>query len=106
MSYTMTATTEFAVFAEGSSRVQVHFDDNCVLIPDPVAQSRMPRLVKKSYSLPLWRRRSNPNISSDDGIAASPPEEKGVVITVPVPRSVVVCGTSTESGRTPPGSRR
>lgn len=72
---------------------RVHFDDTCVLIPDPVVQSRMPRLVKKSYSLPLWRRRSNSNPPVDvvEAIAgpASPTEEKGMIFTVSVPRSVL-----------------
>lgn len=69
--------------------VRVHFHDACVLIPDPVVQSRMPRLVKKSYSLPLWRKRSNSQSPLDDPqLAASPPSEhSGVSFTVSVPRS-------------------
>ncbi|CAL1696832.1 unnamed protein product [Somion occarium] len=37
----------------------VRFDNECVLIPDPPPQSRLPRMVKRSYSLPLWKRRSS-----------------------------------------------
>ena len=74
-------------------RQVVQFDDTCVLIPDPVVQSRMPRLVKKSYSLPLWRRRSSSNPPLDVAEVlpgtSSPTEEKsGMVFTVSVPRSV------------------
>lgn len=70
----------------------VHFDDTCVLIPDPVVQSRMPRLIKKSYSLPLWRRRSNSNPPSaelEGQLSSSPEDKPGVSITVPVPRLVI-----------------
>ncbi|KAI0700458.1 hypothetical protein BC835DRAFT_1304118 [Cytidiella melzeri] len=71
-------------------QVQVHFQDSCVLIPDPIAQSRMPRLVKKSYSLPLWKKRSSSRQPSSDAeldgaIAASPSKDAGVTITVPLP---------------------
>ncbi|KAJ7606019.1 hypothetical protein FB45DRAFT_941556 [Roridomyces roridus] len=43
---------------------RVRFDAECVLIPDAPAAKHRPRLVTKSYSLPLWRRRAN---SEDDG---------------------------------------
>ncbi|TCD65082.1 hypothetical protein EIP91_003284, partial [Steccherinum ochraceum] len=36
---------------------RVRFDSECVLIPEPSSPSRMPRLLKKSYSLPLWRKK-------------------------------------------------
>ena len=76
------------------SASHVHFDNTCVLIPDPVAQSRMPRLVKKSYSLPIWKKRaiSNPPpgvVETAPG-PASPTEERGMVFTVSVPRSVML----------------
>ncbi|KAI0344011.1 hypothetical protein BDW22DRAFT_1119202 [Trametopsis cervina] len=89
LSPSTTLTTSPAVI-ECTSHVQVHFDDSCVLIPDPVAQSRMPRLVKKSYSLPLWKKRAGSQLPAGDAeldpaIAASPPKDGGVTITVPVP---------------------
>ena len=70
----------------------VQFDDTCVVIPDPVAQSRMPRLIKKSYSLPLWRKRSPSNPPPDaEGhpqLASSPEDRSPMSITVSVPRFV------------------
>ncbi|OSD05751.1 hypothetical protein PYCCODRAFT_1405602 [Trametes coccinea BRFM310] len=45
---------------------KVRFDQDCVLIPDPVPSSRLPRLVTKSYSLPLWKRKHrDPPVVSD-----------------------------------------
>lgn len=93
MSYTMTTASPATTARDSSSRVQVHFDDTAVLIPEPIVQSRMPRLVKKSYSLPRWRKRPSSNVPAHSGdldgpLASSPPEEKGAVITVPMPRSV------------------
>ncbi|KAI8983316.1 hypothetical protein BD414DRAFT_490555 [Trametes punicea] len=45
---------------------KVRFDHECVLIPDPVPTSRLPRLVTKSYSLPLWKRKQRePPVTSD-----------------------------------------
>lgn len=37
---------------------RVRFDEQCVLIPDPVTPSRMPRFLRKSYTLPLWKRKA------------------------------------------------
>lgn len=37
---------------------RVRFEADCVLIPDPSPVSRMPRLVTKSYAVPLWRKRN------------------------------------------------
>lgn len=74
---------------EDASTPAVQFDDTCVVIPDPVVQSRMPRLVRKSYSLPLWRKRSNSNPPLDTvEIAGSPEDRSGVSFTVPLPRCV------------------
>ncbi|KAI9059549.1 hypothetical protein FKP32DRAFT_1679629 [Trametes sanguinea] len=45
---------------------KVRFDQDCVLIPDPAPSSRLPRLVTKSYSLPLWKRKHrDPPVVSD-----------------------------------------
>ncbi|EKM49223.1 uncharacterized protein PHACADRAFT_265740 [Phanerochaete carnosa HHB-10118-sp] len=75
------------VLDEDPSPLAVQFDDTCVVIPDPVVQSRMPRLIKKSYSLPLWRKRSNSNLPPTDTVevAGSPEDRPGVSITVPLP---------------------
>ncbi|KAI0089982.1 hypothetical protein BDY19DRAFT_992920 [Irpex rosettiformis] len=88
-STTTTPTTPSSSTATNSSG-HVHFDDSCVLIPDPVAQSRIPRLVKVSYSLPLWKKRSSlqqPSSDSeqDSAIATSPSKDGTVKITVPIP---------------------
>lgn len=80
---------------------RVHFDNTCVLIPELAVQSRMPRLIKKSYSLPLWRKRSGsiPPVNGADAAPGSdsPTEERNMVIKVSVPRSVLL-PFSNESG--------
>ncbi|KAI0651242.1 hypothetical protein C8Q79DRAFT_1114248 [Trametes meyenii] len=63
---------------------KVRFDQECVLIPDPLPASRLPRLVTKSYSLPLWRRKHRePSVLSD---SEDDPFEDHVVFKVFVPR--------------------
>jgi len=66
----------------------VRFDNECVLIPEYTSQ-RGPRVVTRSYSLPLWKRRGAP-ASEPDAIhelsSSSPYEETHVVIRVPIPR--------------------
>lgn len=65
---------------------KVRFDQDCVLIPDPLPASRLPRLVTKSYSLPLWKRKQRePSLVSDTEDDSS---EDHVVFKVSVPRSV------------------
>lgn len=73
----------------------VRFDDECVLIPDPPPQSRMPRLIKRSYSLPIWRRRSSSKSALDTPDLIHPSPSEGTVagsednhihFTVAVPR--------------------
>ena len=85
--------TAARVFDDDDDRpAMVQFDDTCVVIPDPVAQSRMPRLIKKSYSLPLWRKRSPsnppPDAEGQPQLASSPEEKSPMSITVSVPRFV------------------
>ena len=65
---------------------KVRFDQECVLIPDPLPMSRMPRLVTKSYSLPLWKRKRSPSVVSE---SEDEPLEDHVVFKVSVPRSVL-----------------
>ncbi|KAL7285870.1 hypothetical protein ACG7TL_000981 [Trametes sanguinea] len=65
---------------------KVRFDQDCVLIPDPVPSSRLPRLVTKSYSLPLWKRKHrDPPVVSD---SEEDLNDDHVVFKVSVPRSV------------------
>nr|VWP01823.1 Acid phosphatase [Ganoderma boninense] len=61
---------------------KVRFDHDCVVIPDPAPASRLPRLVTKSYALPLWKRKRDPSqlSESDDD-----PSDDHVVFKVSVP---------------------
>ncbi|KAI0666201.1 hypothetical protein C8Q78DRAFT_984697 [Trametes maxima] len=62
---------------------RVRFDHECVLIPDPLPASRLPRLVTKSYSLPLWKRKHrDPSVLSD---SEDDPFDDHVVFKVSVP---------------------
>jgi len=68
-----------------SSRV-VRFSDECVLIPESPRSKR--RMLTKSYSLPLWKRK--PSQFSDSEADESPSflnnvEETRVVLKVPLP---------------------
>lgn len=58
----------------------VRFHDECVLIPEPQQRSRMPRLVTKSVSLPLWKRRGS------DVAETEPPSSVDFGFKVPMPR--------------------
>ncbi|KAI9455880.1 hypothetical protein HD554DRAFT_2178303 [Boletus coccyginus] len=49
----------------------VRFETQCIVIPDPGHGSRRPRVVTKSYSLPLWKRRT----SSAGPSASARPED-------------------------------
>ena len=42
----------------------VRFETQCVVIPDHAHGSRRPRVVTKSYSLPLWKKRTSSSGSS------------------------------------------
>ncbi|EMD41476.1 hypothetical protein CERSUDRAFT_90043 [Gelatoporia subvermispora B] len=67
---------------------RVRFEEQCVLIPDPAPSSRMPRLVTKSYSLPLWRRKGQEALSPTDPDTDAKPEsreDEHVVLRVSVP---------------------
>ncbi|KAH8101423.1 hypothetical protein BXZ70DRAFT_1007257 [Cristinia sonorae] len=48
---------------------RVRFDSACVLIPEPAAPSRMPRILSKSYSLPLWKKKSPASTPSSPVVA-------------------------------------
>lgn len=68
-------------------QLSVRFNDQCILIPKHPQRHRLPRMVTKSYSLPLWKRRP----SSSGGPSSSPeadtfvPEDSHVVLRVPIP---------------------
>ncbi|KAJ7649342.1 hypothetical protein DFH06DRAFT_1331717 [Mycena polygramma] len=67
------------------SSARVRFDAECVLIPDlglGTGGSKRPRMVTKSYSLPLWRKPGHNHGGGGGG------EEEHVVLKVALPRSV------------------
>jgi hypothetical protein len=72
--------------AEAPPRL-VRFDDECVLIPDAVPTSRRPRIVTKSYSLPLWKRRVTGPASDPEDHGDEEASEK-IVLSIPVPTCV------------------
>ncbi|KAH0838893.1 hypothetical protein J3R83DRAFT_7320 [Lanmaoa asiatica] len=66
----------------------VRFESQCVVIPDPAHWLRRPRVVTKSYALPLWKRRA----SSASPSTSAPPEDTSfddnqshLVLRVPLP---------------------
>ncbi|KAF8626458.1 hypothetical protein AX15_004863 [Amanita polypyramis BW_CC] len=70
----------------------VRFDNECVLIPQQIRKRS--RVTTRSYSLPLWKRRSQLAVDSDSPEAASPssptvastvPDESHIVLKVPLP---------------------
>lgn len=69
-------------------QLSVRFNDQCILIPKHPQRHRLPRMVTKSYSLPLWKRRPS---SSGGSSSSSPetdtfvPEDSHVVLRVPIP---------------------
>jgi hypothetical protein len=75
------------------SRV-VRFHNECVLIPKATVRPKMPVVLTKSYSLPLWKRRTTQFSDSDveDAAGSSAPlqssEDKRVTIKVPIPTLV------------------
>jgi hypothetical protein len=65
----------------------VRFDNECVLIPESALGSKRPKLVTKSYSLPLWKKRSPQGANGSD-MELDVNDESHVVIKVLVPRYV------------------
>ncbi|KIK98112.1 hypothetical protein PAXRUDRAFT_824243 [Paxillus rubicundulus Ve08.2h10] len=65
----------------------VRFHTQCVVIPERAHRPRIPRVVTKSYSLPLWKRRaSSSGFSSSTELQRDLPfEENHVVLRVPLP---------------------
>lgn len=77
-------TTSFAEESPICIGQRVRFDVECILIPDPSPVYRMPRLVTKSYSVPLWRRRTSEPAVSDSEVDVR--DEEVIVLKVSVPR--------------------
>jgi len=66
---------------------RVRFEADCVLIPDPSPVSRMPRLVTKSYAVPLWRKRNQSQEPFSLSDSETETRDDGhVVLKVSVPR--------------------
>ncbi|KAI0038283.1 hypothetical protein FA95DRAFT_1269792, partial [Auriscalpium vulgare] len=55
-----TSTPKLTASPSSSQDRIVRFDDACVLIPAPAPRSRLPKLLTKSYSLPIFKRRPSP----------------------------------------------
>ena len=78
----------------GSNRV-VRFDNECVLIPK-TTHSKMPMVLTKSYSLPLWKKKpSDSDVEDPVDSFSSPqsPEDNRVTIKVPIPTFVLSSST-------------
>ncbi|KAG6817291.1 hypothetical protein H0H87_010633 [Tephrocybe sp. NHM501043] len=72
----------------------VRFDSECVLIPEPSKRSK----PMKTYSLPLWKKRStDAEVDAASSSSRSPPspEVTHVVFKVPIPRASLPLTTCT-----------
>ncbi|KAF5355914.1 hypothetical protein D9756_004374 [Leucocoprinus leucothites] len=88
--------SESSTSSENDGRM-VRFDNECVLIPEYTSR-KGPRVVTKSYSLPLWKRRGaavsdsegtdDPSSSTSAPLLSSSPDETHVVLRVPIPSIV------------------
>ena len=76
----MSTLVSTAASPHDDERGSVRFDAQCVVIPEP-QRSRRTRLVTKTYSLPLWKRRSS---------LSGPHPDPDLVLRVPLPRSVTL----------------
>ncbi|KAF8553545.1 hypothetical protein OG21DRAFT_1219920 [Imleria badia] len=83
---TATSTPTFTVEPLDDHASAVRFEPQCVVIPDHAHRSRRPRVVTKSYALPLWKRRTSPARPS---ATSAPPEDEEnqshLVLRVPLP---------------------
>ena len=73
-----------------ADRCSVRFEDSCVLIPPGPAKSALrPRIITKSYSLPLWKTSSpKKNVSFQSLVSElnGDTQRKAFSVTVSVPR--------------------
>lgn len=84
------AASEVAALVEDDEHGQslsVRFDNQCVLIPEPPHRHRLPKMVAKSYSLPLWKRRSS-SLSGSSSPETDVFVPEHVILRVPIPRQV------------------
>lgn len=75
----------------------MRFESQCVVIPDSAHHSRRPRVVTKSYALPLWRRRPSfggPPASDTPKDATCEENPSHLVLRVPLPMYVLPCDIS------------
>ncbi|KAH7884207.1 hypothetical protein F5I97DRAFT_1672343 [Phlebopus sp. FC_14] len=79
---TLASTTTTSPDVEPTDECGVRFDTQCVLIPEPSPRHRMPRVVTKSYSLPLWKRRATIPDEKPERITG---DENHVVLRLPLP---------------------
>lgn len=94
---TAAAMSTTTVLTDARTRI-VHFDNECVIIPDPEPRKNRPKIVTKSYSLPLWKRRTSPSpvVPAAPGVSelgereAQTPMDEHVVVKLPLPRCVPV----------------
>lgn len=82
---TATTTTVEPLDDHGSA---VRFEPQCVVIPDPAHRSRRPRVVTKSYALPLWKRRTSPARPCPPEDAPLEENQSHLVLRVPLPTHV------------------
>ncbi|KAI6028120.1 hypothetical protein EDC04DRAFT_2717372 [Pisolithus marmoratus] len=67
-------------------RSSVRFDSQCVVIPQTSPRPRRPRLVTKTYSVPLWKRRGSISSSSDSFQPSPELDNHHVVLKLSLPR--------------------
>ncbi|KAF9007878.1 hypothetical protein BDQ17DRAFT_1350153 [Cyathus striatus] len=80
----------------------VRFDNECVLIPD-THRTKSPRMLTKSYSLPLWKRRNTPSSDTEATLGEEPPlpSSPGELTFIPHTRSPTRGRSSSMSPSTP-----
>ncbi|KAJ8591604.1 hypothetical protein M405DRAFT_99993 [Rhizopogon salebrosus TDB-379] len=79
----------------------VRFDDQCVLIPELPHRHRLPKMVTKSYSLPLWKRRSS-SLGGSPEMDIFAPEDSHVILRVPIPSFSSKAQSPTRARRSDP----
>ncbi|KAL4255958.1 hypothetical protein AB1N83_011994 [Pleurotus pulmonarius] len=101
MAATMTSTTILSsatptgsITSSSSSSRIVRFESECVLIPEAQHRSKRHLMATRTYSMPLWKRRSSNGFHSDTSATDDPtspaglsssPEDRHIVLKLPVP---------------------
>lgn len=78
----------------------VRFDAQCIVIPELPPRSRRTRLVTKTYSVPLWKRRGS--LSGPQPASPDPDEDDHVILKLPLPRLQTRVQSPTRSGEAVP----